>query len=81
MSKVSRSVYQKVCEENKRLLRDIKILVSKELDPNKVILMVEYRERFEKEERFRLMMKEVAKQYIKDHADELPDFLTKGIKN
>ena len=27
MSKVSRSVYQKACEENKRLLKDIKTLV------------------------------------------------------
>lgn len=78
MSKVSRSVYQKLKEENKRLLADIKSLVMDEDDSLKIHL--KWHEKFEADRVFHEEMKAVCKQYIKDHKDELPDFLTKNIE-
>lgn len=75
MSKVSRSTYQKVVEENKRLLSDIKLLVKDGIPSyDQIRCMKKWREKFSKEKEFHDMLRKAAKQYIKDHADELPDF-------
>lgn len=77
MSKVSRSTYQKVVEENKRLISDIKLLVEDGLpSAEKIICIIKWREKFREEKHFNDMMKRVAKGYIREHKDELPDFLT-----
>lgn len=82
MSKVNRSTYQKVVEENKRLLADIKLLVEDGLPSSEKILCIgKWRDKFKKEKEFNDLMRQAAKQYVKDHADELPDFLTKGVVN
>ena len=82
MSKVNRSTYQKAIEDNKRLLADIKLLVEEGMPSSeKMLCMIKWRDKFKKEKEFNSLMKDVAKQYIKDHADELPDFLTKDIVN
>jgi len=47
----------------------------------KILCIAKWREKFKKEKEFNSMMKQAARQYIKDHADELPDFLTKGVVN
>lgn len=81
MSKVSRSVYQKVCEENKKLLRDIEVLVSEGFSIEYLDIVTHYQDKFEKEKQFRKLMKKAAEQYIKDNKDTLPEFLTKTIKS
>jgi len=82
MSKVNRSTYQKAVEENKKLIADIKILVEDGLpSAEKILCIAKWREKFKKEKEFNSLMKQAARQYIKDHADELPDFLTKGVVN
>lgn len=49
MSKISRSEYQKVVEENKRLLADIRILTSEGLSADKILLTGKWREHFKQE--------------------------------
>ena len=72
MSKVSRSVYQKVAEENKRLKSDLRTIVMavKPLSNYEKETIVKYRKQFQKEDAFSLMMKEVASEYIKQHPDQ-----------
>jgi ribosomal 50S subunit-associated protein YjgA (DUF615 family) len=47
MSKISRSEYQRVCEENKRLLRDLETLTQEGLSAEKILLTHKWREHFE----------------------------------
>lgn len=71
MSKVSRSVYQKVCEENKKLMKDIRILTQKGLRSSEYILCVaKWREHFEEERQFNEAMRIACKTYIENHKDE-----------
>ncbi len=58
MSKVSRSVYQKVCEENKRLKKDIKLLVSEGVTFDKLDCIQKWREKIKEERDFLDMLKE-----------------------
>lgn len=82
MSKVNRSTYQKVVEENKILIADIKLLVEDGMSSAEKILCIgKWKDKFKKKKEFNAMMKQAAKQYIKDHTDELPDFLTKVLVN
>jgi len=77
MSNVSRSTYQKAMEENKRLLSDIKTLTEKHTSAEQVLCIGKWRKKFREEKEFNNIIREVARQYVKDHPDELPDFLTK----
>jgi len=52
MSKVSRSTFQKVCEENKRLKKDIKLLVSEDFDDEWVVCMKKWRDFFSASKKF-----------------------------
>ena len=71
MSTVSRSVYQKVCEENKRLKADIKIIVDGESGQVQKYFstMLKWRKVFKEEKEFNSLMKEAAIQYINDHPE------------
>jgi len=50
MSNISRSEYQRVCEENKKLKQDIRLLVSEtdfgEKGAKKIMLIAQWREKF-----------------------------------
>jgi len=62
MSSVSRSVYQKLMEENKRLLRDIEILVQPfDLSKNfsKLQVITKWREKIEKEKQQNNLLREL----------------------
>jgi hemerythrin len=73
MSGVSRSVYQKVCEENKRIINDIHILVGPVHDIFYQKTIEKWRKKFKDENDFYLELKLAAKQYMKDHPEiELP---------
>lgn len=70
MSAVSRSVYQKVCEENKRLKADIKRLVMNyESAPEYLETLMRHRKIFCEEASFNAMMKDFAIQYTKEHPE------------
>ena len=80
MSNVSRSVYQKLKEENKKLLKDIRILTFQATMDERNKTFNKWVNRFRNETEFNQILKNHAKKYIQDHADELPDFLTKNVK-
>ena len=71
MSSVSRSVYQKLAEENKRLLHDIYILTLPSDHKNTVQFMDKldiinrWREKFAKDEEFNNMLKELLLKHSK----------------
>lgn len=63
MSKIRRSVYQKLAEENKRLQQDIRILIEgKVFDFIKV--KKKWKNQFDQERIFNSMMKDIAKEYF-----------------
>ena len=72
MTNVSRSVFQKVVEENKKLKRQLRILC---LDPGveSVLLRMKLRDEFKKEDgmnkAINSALKNVARQYFKDHPE------------
>ena len=69
MSSVSRSVYQKVCEDNKRLKEDIHTLVSPFHDIVYLKTVEKWRKIFKDENDLHLVLKQAAKQYLKDHPE------------
>lgn len=71
MSNVSRSVYQKVCEENKKMRNDLYILTFGSLEDNHKWWDThsKWYEIFEKEKKFRKMLKEAAIEYVKEHPE------------
>lgn len=70
MSKVSRSVYQKLSEENKSLKRDIKKLVIKKSIPEFIITFSKWEKHFKKEDEFNSMMKIYAQQYRRNNPND-----------
>lgn len=65
MTKVSRSAYQKLSEENKRLKRDIRaIVMDYDMD-----IFKKYEKEFIADEQFHVLMKDVALKYIDDHPE------------
>lgn len=80
MSKVSRSIYQKCAEENKRLKKDIEALVMIDSKEETKEVFVRWREHFKSQRQFNALMRTVVKEYIREHKDELPDFLTRAVE-
>ncbi len=68
---VSRSVYQKVVEENKRLLIDIKILTDEKqlMTVGRIFTVKKWRDKFAKDKEFNKMISEACKQYLKEHPE------------
>lgn len=72
MTAVSRSTYQKVVEENKRLKADIKTLVMSKREPPSIEyaqVYLRWRIIFLKEYNLRNLLKQAAEQYFKDHPE------------
>lgn len=71
MSNVSRAVYQKLKEENKKLLRQIFILTDDKytLSTERIFLVSKWKEKWEKERQFNNIMKEIATDYFKEHPE------------
>ncbi|MDY8137586.1 hypothetical protein [Aquimarina sp. 2201CG5-10] len=69
MSKVNRSTYQKVVEENKRLLRDIKVLVNGSI-PEVIFLKDKYQKRFKSEKELNDLLRYAAKKYVDDNPND-----------
>ncbi len=59
MSNISRSAYQKLAEENKRLKADIKTLTWVQSSENRDIVFRKWWKYFKKESDFNRMMKEI----------------------
>jgi hypothetical protein len=68
MSSVSRSVYQKLKEENKRLLKDIRILTDQEysLSVQRLLVINKWRETFKKEQDFWNTMRLISRKYLNE---------------
>lgn len=74
MSDISRSTYQKVCEENKRLKADIEILISHPaIDPDKFLqrstVFKKWSDFFRKQKQEHALIKMAAMKYLKDHPE------------
>lgn len=61
MTKVARSIYQKAIEENKRLLSDIKLLVSEECPPEKILCIKKWQDKFRDEREFDDMLRQMVR--------------------
>ena len=68
MSKVSRSVYQKLAEENKRLMRDLRLMTMGSAY-QRVTTYGKWKKHFQYEDDVNIALKEVANQYFKDHPE------------
>lgn len=66
---VSRSVYQKLAEENKKLKSELKILCFNGFPKEVVEVKGKWYNHFRKAEDFNSMMEELATNYIKDHPE------------
>lgn len=78
MSKVSRSVYQKLVEENKKLMADIRLLVEEDvMSPEKILCVSKWRNKFEKEKQQNKITRIIADIYIQNNKEELPEFIYK----
>lgn len=77
MSSVSRSVYQKLAEENRRLKADIYTLVMKPVTGESILVRAKWREKFEKDAAFQKAMHDYAVQYVKDNPDSVVAQLAK----
>ena len=75
MSKINRSTYQKVCEENKRLLLDIQTLVGKP-SIEKVTVTEKWRSKFSQDSKLQKVLQQAATEYLKEH----PEFDIKSPK-
>lgn len=80
MSKINRSTYQKLHEEYKRLKANIEVLVMQDDMAVYAEVFNKWYNQFSQEREFNQLLKDHAKQYIEDHKDELPDFLTNKIE-
>jgi hypothetical protein len=85
MSDVSRSVYQKLAEENKRLKADIYVLVMLDLREKGNLerwnrIDSQWREKFKKDEALRQALHEYAVQYVKDNPDSVVAQLAREIQ-
>lgn len=71
MSNVSRSVYQKVVEENKRMREDLYILTfgALENDDKWWDTHSKWYEIFEKEKKFNKLLRKASIEYIKEHPE------------
>lgn len=69
MTTVSRSTYQKVVEENKRLKEDIKVLVIGPVSPEFKTVSQKWSVRFYEEDELNNALKEAAKQYLSKHPE------------
>jgi len=72
MTAVSRSTYQKVVEENKRLKADIKVLVMSKREPSSTEyaeVYLRWRIVFLKEYNLHNLLKQAAELYFKDHPE------------
>lgn len=69
MSDVSRSEYQKLVEENRRLKADIKILVINKDMAHVAAIEYKWKMQFDKDDQFKEALTAVAKQYFIDNPD------------
>jgi hypothetical protein len=56
---VTRSAFQKVCEENKRLIKDIEVLVDMNPNPEKLKVALKWTEYFQKDKEFNEMLRTI----------------------
>ena len=65
---VSRSVYAKLQAENKRLMRDIKVMACG-VPLDAIQMRIKYREQFRRNERLNEAIKKAAQQYAEEHPE------------
>lgn len=79
MSNVSRSVFQKLKEENKQLLADIKILATGDFDEY-IEVHFKWCDYFRKEKVFNETIKIACTEIILENPDKYPDYLVQKAK-
>lgn len=66
---VTRSTYQKVCEENKKLLIDIRILTEEGVNPIAILLKEKWRKKFAKDKAMNAIIQQACKEYLNEHPE------------
>jgi len=70
MSKINRGVYQKLKEENKRLIHDLFILTSDDINfEDRQDVRWKWRCKFREEKEFNKLLQEACLQYLKEHPE------------
>lgn len=64
---VLRSTYQKKCEENKRLLADIKLLTSDGFSADRILLREKWNKKFKQDAAFNQMLQAACLEYIEEN--------------
>lgn len=66
---VSRAVYQKLAEENKKLKADLKLICFNSDSEDAQDAFDKWRDHFKKEADFNSLMKDVCQNYLKEHPE------------
>lgn len=66
---VSRAVYQKLAEENKKLKADLKVLCFDKPSVDAINVKAKWKIHFLKEAKFNSLMKDVCQNYLKEHPE------------
>jgi hypothetical protein len=68
---VLRSTYQKVVEENRKLLLDIRILTEETImpSPERILCKDKWQKKFRKDKQLNALLKEAAVAYMKEHPE------------
>lgn len=74
---VSRSVYQKVVEENNKLKQDIYQMIMRPLTFECLQARAKWQNKFEKDKELRKLLHDYAVQYVKDNPDSIVAQITK----
>lgn len=78
--KVNRSTYQKVVEENKRLLKDIKTLVAP-ISAEQLLVKHKWRIKFESEQEYDSLLKQAVSSFIENNPNDEAVIAFKEISN
>jgi hypothetical protein len=68
---VTRSAYQKLAEENKRLIKDIYMLTSEPLEWETVLIKKKWKEKFKSDKLLTELLKQIAQEHFKKKSNEL----------
>ncbi len=66
---VKRSTYQKLFEENKKLLKDIRILTEEGINPRAILLKIDWRKKFKEDKDLNDLIKMACDQYLDEHPE------------
>ena len=68
---VSRSVYQKVVEENRHLKEDIWQMIMRPITAESILVRIKWKDKFQKDKELQQLLHDYAVKYVKDNPDSV----------